>query len=79
MLKQEVIIRATEETKKKGYSVPEGFKGNLAYVFTKAELKQLLKDTFDAGSDYGEDSANSDEGVSLNFNNKQDYINDIFK
>jgi len=49
-------------------------KSTEAYVFTPEELKQLLSDTFDAGYDYGYDSANMDEGYSLNYKSKEEYI-----
>lgn len=41
--KQTVCI-ATEETKKKGYNVPEGFVEKYGYFFTPEQLNQLLSD-----------------------------------
>jgi len=49
------------------------------YGFTPEELKQLLFDAFDAGYNYGYDSANMDEGYSLNYKNKEEYIENLFK
>jgi hypothetical protein len=44
----------------------------------KSKLKPLtpiVENAYDAGYDYGFDSANMDEGYSLNYPNKEDYIN----
>lgn len=71
MLKQETIIRANEETKKKGYAVPEGFTGKIGYFFTQEELKKLLEDAYFEGECFG---IGADACI-----NKQDYINKTIK
>lgn len=40
-------------------------------------LTPIVENAFDAGNDYGFDSANMDEGYSLNYKNQEEYINTI--
>lgn len=47
------------------------------YLFTPEELKQLLYNSFEAGYNYGYDSANMDEGYSVNYKNKEQYIENL--
>lgn len=39
---EQTVCIATEETKNKGYNVPEGFTGKYGYFFTKQELNEYI-------------------------------------
>lgn len=85
-MKDEYIIINKSVLKKRIEELREVCNKELGYASCKIyfELEHLipkstplipvLEETFEAGCDYGEDSANSDSGVSENFLNKEEYI-----
>lgn len=41
------VIQATEETKKKGYSIPEGFIGKMSIVFAQEEYNEHIRNVIE--------------------------------
>ena len=78
------IEKRIEELEKEETFYEEDSIRNFAKI---QELKQILSQStllipeiekaFDAGSDYGEDCANSSMGVGEDYPNKQDYISNL--
>ena len=55
MIEKETVCIATDETKKQGYSVPNGFIGKYGYFFTKEQLNEytekVIKESLEIASE----------------------------